>query len=271
MNFQNIPRDDKTVKRAILPKRGALSFFDYSQVEPRLFAYFTAVGLRDTTIADWYREGRDVYVEIAARATGKSPSDITPEDRQNGKVWFLMSLYGAGPKKVGAELGIPYAEALEFYKAFHAGLPQIRGLSNPKPRSENAWRNYEPGLVELTLKKRGYLKTLWGRHLHVPEFGEHKMLNTLIQGSAADLMKASLLKVDRWIREAGIETRMVSVVHDEIILDGPESDIDLLHEAVPPLMRDERITEVIPLDIDHEVSTSNWAEKTSYEQWKEQS
>lgn len=242
---------------------------DYSQVEPRLFAYFAAVGLRDDTIAQWYREGRDVYVEIAARATGKRPEDITPEERQNGKVWFLMSLYGAGPRKVSATIGMPYAEALEFYKSFHAGLPQIRALSNPPPRSSGGWHHYEPGLIERTIKKRGYLKTMWGRHIHVPEYGEHKLLNTLIQGSAADLMKASLLNVDRWIREAGIESRMVSVVHDEIILDGPESEIDLLHEAIPPLMRDGRITEVIPLDIDHEVSTSNWAEKTSYDEWKE--
>lgn len=208
-------------------------------------------------------------MEIAARATGKIPTNITPEERQLGKVWFLMSLYGAGPRKVSVETGMPYAEALEFYKAFHAGLPQIRGLSNPPPRSSGGWRNYEPGLVERTIQRRGYLKTLWGRHLHVPEYGEHKMLNTLIQGSAADLMKASLLKVDRWIQESGIETRMVSVVHDEIILDGPESEIDLLHESIPPLMRDERITEVIPLDIDHEVSLTNWAEKMSYEEWKE--
>lgn len=268
MNFQNIPRDDKTVKRAVLPKRGAFSFFDYSQVEPRLFGYFTA-RLGDTSIADWYRAGRDVYVEIAARATGKAPEDITPAERQDGKVWFLMSLYGAGPRKVAKELGIPEAAAKEFYRNFHAGLPQIRLLSNPRPSNPAYLDRWSPGAIERVIQKRGYLKTLHGRHLHVPQYGEHKMLNTLIQGSAADLMKASLLRVDRWIREAGIESRMVSVIHDEIILDGPESEIDLLHEAIPPLMREERITEVIPLDIDHEVSLTNWAEKVEYDEWKE--
>ena len=244
---------------------GRSASFDYSQVEPRLFGFYAAK-LGDPTIADWYREGRDVYVEIAARATGKRPEDITPEDRQLGKVWFLMSLYGAGPRKMSQEIGMPEAEAKAFYKSFHAGLPQIKMLSNPPPRG---WRpDYEPGAIERQVARRGYITTLHGRHIHVPEYGEHKMLNRLIQGSAADLMKASLLRVHDWQRESGVESRMVSVIHDEIIFDGPESEIDVLHEHVPPLMREDRITDVIPLDVDHEVSVASWADKTEYDEWR---
>lgn len=270
MNWQNIPRDDKTIKRAVIPKRGSFSFFDYSQVEPRLFGFYTAK-LGDPTIADWYREGRDVYVEIAARALGKEPGAITPEERQDGKVWFLMSLYGAGPRKVAKELGIEYGPAREFYIAFHRGLPQIKNLSNPKPQNPKYMDRWAPGSIERILNRRGYLKTLHGRHLHPPQYGEHKMLNTLIQGSAADLMKASLLRVDDWVRESGIESRMVSVIHDEIIFDGPESEIELLHTSVPDLMREERITDVIPIEVDHEVSTTTWADKIEYDEWKERS
>lgn len=258
------------MKRAVVPKRGAFSFFDYSQIEPRLFGFYTAK-MGDTTVADWYREGRDVYVEIAARALRKSPESVTPEERQDGKVWFLMSLYGAGPKKVATELGIPYAEAREFYLAFHEGLPQIKALSNPKPQNPKHMRHWVPGAIERTLAKRGYLKTLHGMHLHPEQYGEHKLLNKLIQGSAAGLMKASLLRIDDWSREQRIESRMVSVIHDESIFDGPESEIELLHEHVPALMREQRITDVIPIEIDHEVSTTSWAEKIEYDEWKEQS
>lgn len=268
MNWQNIPRDNKVVKRAVLPKRGSFSFFDYSQIEPRLFGYFVEKALGDDTITTWYREGRDLYREIAASVFNKSADEITDEERQLGKVWFLMSLYGAGPRKVSAEIGMSYAEALEFYKKFHDGLPQIKQLSSPRPKSEKAMRFWTPGKIEKALKAKGYIKTPWGRHLHPEMYGEHKMLNKLIQGSAADLMKASLLRVDRHLRASDLESRMVSVIHDEIIFDGPESEIDRLHEEIPPLMREDWLHEVIPIEVDHEVSTTNWAEKEAYEEWR---
>lgn len=252
----------------ILPKRGAFSYFDYSQIEPRLFGYFTAK-LGDTSIADWYREGRDVYVEIAARALKKPAEAITESERQHGKVWFLMSLYGAGPKKVSEELEIPLGEAKKFYADFHEGLPQIRLMSNPTPRG-GAHPNYEPGAIERIYAQRGHLKTPWGRHLHAEQWGEFKLLNKLIQGSAADLMKQALLKVDAWVQSADIESRMVLVIHDEIVFDGPESELPILHEHVPALMSDfPAITAVIPISVDHEVSTTSWADKVDYDEWKE--
>lgn len=299
MNFQNIPRDLLVVKRAIIPKRGALSEFDYSQIEPRFFAYFAATALKDPTIADWYREGRDVYLEIAAKAYGKPTEEITKEERQEGKVWFLMSLYGAGPKKVAAEIGMPLAEAKAFYKAFHAGLPQIKGLSNPPPK--NARYEWTPGAVERIYRRRGYLKTHHGMHLHAEQYGEHKLLNKLIQGSAALLMKAAIVRVHKWLRAGEalvweearediglwvtqdeyerlrevdvvpaarpLESRMVLTVHDSIMFDGPEHEVPILHEAVPPLMREDWLHEVVPIEIDHDVTTTNWAEKVPYEEW----
>ena len=270
-NWQNVPRDKPVVKAAIIPKRGAFSLFDYSQIEPRFFAYFAAAGLGDPTIADWYREGRDVYREIAGRAYKKTAGEITDSERQNGKVWFLMSLYGAGPRKVAAELGLSYAEARDFYLEFHEGLPQIKALSNPRPQSDRGMRYWKPGLVERQLKHRGYLKTHWGRHLHPEQWGEHKMLNRLIQGSAADLLKASLIRIDDWLEaNPDLETQAVSNVHDEVIFDGPPSEVPLLHEKIPALMSAEPwLTEVVPIVIDHEVATENWWAKTEYEEWKE--
>lgn len=280
-NFQNIPvRTSGIVRAAIVPKRGAFSGFDYSQIEPRLFAYFVATGLKDTTVADWYREGRDVYREIAARAYGRPAETITEEERDRGKLYFLMCLYSAGPKKIGQELKIPYDEAKDFYLAFHDGLPWIKALSNPKPQSERALRHWEPGLIEHTMRRRRYLMTPWGRHLHPEQWGEHKLLNKLIQGSAADMMKAALLRVDRW-QQTGIiegrlkgrhmESRMVATIHDEILFDGPPDEVSVLHGVVPDLMTDEPwLTEVVPITVDHEVYITSWAEKLKYETWREQ-
>jgi DNA polymerase-1 len=299
VNIQNIPRDLKLVKQAFLPKRGAFSFFDYSQIEPRFFGYFTAKALRDDTVATWYREGRDVYNEIAGLVYGKPAAEVTEDERQQGKVWFLMSLYMAGPRKISETVGMSYQEAKQFYLQFHERIPQIKRLSNPKPQSERAMRFWQPGSIEQVYSARGFLKTPHGRHLHAEQFGEHKLLNKLIQGSAADLMKAALIRVDAWLygskgwgqaREGigawvtegdyaalkssaadvepmHLESRMVSTIHDEIIFDGPESEIPILHEHVPPLMREDWLTEVIPIDVDHEVSTTTWADKIPYEEW----
>lgn len=275
MNFQNLPRTNKVVKRVFIPKRGAFSFFDYQQIEPRLFAFYCAKGLGDERPANWFREGRDFYKEIAGQVYEKSADLITDEERQQGKVWFLMSLYTAGPKKLAAETGMTYKDAKAFYLQFHERLPQIKSLSNPPPQSPGGWRSYEPGLIERTLKRRDHIKTPWGRHLHPEQWGEHKMLNKLIQGSAADLMKLALVSVGRWQRDparpyqGALASRMVLTVHDEIVFDGPPDEVDALHDAIPTLMGSDIIEAVVPLGVDHEVSVTNMADKIGYDEWKE--
>ena len=228
-------------------------------------------GLKDDSIVRVYAEGRDVYREVTARALSKPYDDVTEEERQNGKVWFLMTLYGAGPKKVSAELKIPLKEAKEFYTAFHEGMPQIRLLSNPPPRS-GYHPDYSPGLIERIVQQRGFIKTPYGRHLHVEKYGAHKMLNKLIQGSVADLMKHALRKVDAHIgnteNPVPLASRMVTSIHDSIGFDGPTSELQLLHDTVPDLMRADWLTDVIPVEVDHEVSTSNWADMVPFLEWR---
>lgn len=284
MNWQNIPRDDKTIKRAILPKRGALSEFDFSQIEPRIFGYFCMTGLKDDTIIQVYADGRDIYREIAARTYAVPYDTITAHQRQiAGKIGFLATLYGAGPKALHEQIGITLAEAKELYNAIHEGWPQLRLLSNPPPRSFRA--DYQPGLVERILKQRGYIKTPYGRHLHVEKFGGHKMLNKLIQGTAADLMKEALRKVDRAIGidatvipgvftdntvgSLPLASRMVTSIHDSIGLDGPVEELATLHDLIPDLMRSKWLTDVIPVEVDHEVSTTSWADMVDYDEWLE--
>lgn len=279
MNFQNVPARNaeqaEAIRRAFVPKRGAFSSFDYMQIEPRMFAYYVATALGDDTVANWFREGRDFYTEIAGKVFEKPAEEVTKGERDQGKVFYLMILYSAGPKKISRETGMPLAEAREFYQQFHEQFPWIKRLSNPPPSSARGWHDYQPGLIERVLKNRGYIKTPWGRHLHPEKWGEHKMLNKLIQGSSADLMKQAIVKTARLLREVQeltgppFESRLVLTVHDELVFDGPEDEIEALHELVPPLMIDERIDAVVPLGVDHEISLNNLAEKVSFEEWKE--
>ena len=276
MNFQNLParnaEQSDAIRRAIVPKRGAISSFDYEQIEPRLFAYYVAKGLGDNTVADWFRAGRDFYQEIAGLVYDKPTDQVTKDERQEGKVWYLMILYSAGPKKIAAETGMSLKDARDFYHQFHHSLPWIKLLSNPPPSGSRGWDGYQPGLIERVIKSRGYIKTPWGRHLHVPKYGEHKMLNSLIQGSAADLMKQAITRSAAWQRDPGmsglvVESRMTLTVHDELQFDGPMGEIDLLHMVVPKLMIDDAIQEVVPLGVDHEIALTNLAEMIGYEEW----
>lgn len=245
-----------------VPKLGAFSFFDYQKIEPRMLAYYLAVapGIRDDQLARVIREGKDVYREIVAPMFGKTPADLEEEEYQRGKIQFLSLMYGGGINTLMEQFGITRKEAKGVLNSFREAWPSIQDLQES---------------LLATVNKRGYIKTPWGRHLHLEQYGEHKLLNKLIQGSAADLMKASLLKIDAYLyTERGNalppRSHMVSVIHDEIIFDGPEDEVEALHGVIPMLMDDERISAVVPIGVDHEVSTTNWAEKTEYEEWLEQ-
>lgn len=226
---------------------------DYSQIEPRLTAYFASqIGYPE--FADQIRSGVDSYTAVAKLITGKS--EITDEERQKWKVTYLSLLYGGGVKTIQLQFGNTASEAKSIINTFHKNWPAVRELQ---------------GRVQAAHRKRGYILGVDGRHLHMEEFGEHKLLNKLIQGSAAGLIKQAIRNVHQYLRaDPDMQSRMVSVVHDELIFDGPEHEVDELHIEVPPLMIVRHdIHEIVPILVDHEVSVTSWADKVGYHEWKE--
>lgn len=250
MNAQNIPRDDKTVKRAILPRLGALSLFDYKAIEPRLTAYY-AEKIGHPAFAEQIRAGVDPYTAVAKLVTGKD--EITPEERDTWKRAYLSLMYGGGVTTIQEQFGGTKKAARGIINTFHDNWPAVSALQD---------------MVLRVHAKRGYITSLHGRHLHMEQYGEHKLLNKLIQGSAADVMKAAIVRVHRNLRHADRQSRMVSVIHDELIFDGPTYEVDWLHRVIPPLMVDEIVNETIPVLVDHEVTTTSWADKVGYDEWR---
>lgn len=255
MNFQNIPRDDKVVKRAFVPREGnVFHLFDYKQIEPRLLAYFAAKK-GDPALAQRIRDGLDPYTAILQSIYGES---ITEAQRQEGKILFLSLMYGGGVNTVQHQFNLSRDEARALIRNFHKSLPVVRRLQD--------------GVVA-TAQARGYIRTPWGRPLHLEEYGEHKLLNKLIQGSAAHLMKRAMIVVDEALAEKGTSLLGLSVVHDEIILEGPHAEADWLHDTVPTLMTQVAcgatdIIGVVPIEVDHEVATTSLADKRSFEDYK---
>jgi DNA polymerase-1 len=255
MNLQNIPRDDKTIKRAIIPKLGALSFFDYSQIEPRLFAYY-ACKMGYPEMAKMLADGMDSYTAVAKLIEQKD--DITDIERQTWKKVFLSLMYGGGKPAIQMYLECSRAEATKAIDTFHSNFPAVRSIQDTVAR---------------VVARRGYIVGIDGRYLHVEKYGEHKMLNKLIQGGAAGIMKQAIVKVHKELRAAWDcqqqASQIISVVHDELQIDGPENELEWLHEIVPPLMVHEEVNSIVPITVGHEVSTTSWADKVDYDEWKE--
>lgn len=226
---------------------------DFSKIEPRLLAYF-ASKKGDDTLAGYLRKGRDPYRAVVADVYGKREDELTDREYKDGKILFLSLIYGGGVKTIREQFGLEHKEAKRRINQFHDAWPIVRTLQDD---------------VVSIANRRGYIKTPWGRRLHLEEYGEHKLLNKLVQGSAAHALKRALIRTSRFLAEQDIESHMILTIHDSIDFDGPASEVDFLHAHVPGLMTDEPLIQaVVPLLVEHEVSPNNWAEHMPYDEWR---
>jgi DNA polymerase-1 len=252
VNFQNIPRSDKVVKQAFIPKQECLVYFDYKQIEPRLMAYYlNAIGF--PRLAEWIRTGVDPYTAIGRGYFGKEV--LTDEERQKGKQTFLSLSYGGGLPAIRRYfVDLDWEGAKQVKNSFYRAWPEMQLLQN---------------MLLSTIKHRttvdepGYITTLFGRHLH-PE-SDHKVINALIQGCAADLMRSALVKTYYGLQKEGLRAHLVNNVHDEIQLDAPLDELPQLAELMPRWMDYEVVSKVVPIEAEMEYTTTNWAEKVAYE------
>jgi DNA polymerase-1 len=221
-------------------------FFDYKQIEPRLLAYYLHT-IGDRQLAETLRSGVDTYTAIVRGIYGKE--ELTDEERQTGKVLFLSLMYGGGIGTVMRQFGVDGATAKRMVEQFHRAWPGVRLLQ---------------ATIEKRLSDRHYIHTLYGRHLH-PE-SHHKAINALIQGCAADIIRHALINVDKKLNEGDYRGHMVSVVHDEIIMDVPINEVPILAEKVPQWMDCEQVSQVVPILVDVEWSTTTWADKQPYQE-----
>lgn len=247
MNIQNIPRKDKIVKRAFRPKLDALLCCDYDQVEMRLLAWYMW-NMGDPSMVEAFLAGKDMHTEAAMAVLGLSESEVEDEHRQVGKVFNYSIIFGGGKPTIVKQLNVSYQEAGAKLRAYHARWPGIQLLQQS---------------LQDTLASRGYVMTIAGRHL-APEDG-HKLINSVCQGSAAELMRWAMVKTDRYLGERLMASHLVNTVHDEVMLDCVFAEIPELAVVVPQLMDYAPVSEVIPLSVAVECTTTTWADKAPYE------
>jgi DNA polymerase-1 len=218
-NLQNIPiRTDlgRRIRAGFVPEKGNLFVgADYSQVELRLLAHLSG----DAELIRRFRQGDDIHTATAAAVFGVEPSAVTPELRRRAKVINFGILYGMSPFGLSRELGIGGKEAktyIDHYFDRYQGVKEyIEGLKSTARKD---------GYVLTIMGRRRILKEIDSRNKVLREAAERMAINTPIQGSAADLIKMAMIRVDREFREAGMEARLILQVHDELIVEAPERE-----------------------------------------------
>ncbi len=252
-NLQNIPirRElGRDIRRGFIPRQGwVLMAADYSQIELRLLAHLSG----DPAFVEAFKAGGDIHRQTAAIIFDASLENVTSEMRARAKTINFATIYGQGPHALSRQLKIEHAEAKEFIRRYFERFVGIR--------------QYLHSMVEFA-RQHGYVQTIFGRRRYIPElrernfniraFGERTAANSPIQGSAADLIKIAMIRIDSSLRSRGLPGKMLLQVHDELVFESPPEGVADLESLVRQEM--EHAAELsVPLVVD--VGTgANWVE-----------
>jgi len=222
---------------------------DYSQIELRLLAHLS----RDPNFVDAFNAGGDIHRQTAAIIFDVPLEAVTPEMRGRAKTINFATIYGQGPHALSRQLGIAHSEARDFIAKY---FERFEGV-----------KRYLDSMVEFA-RENGYVQTIFNRRRYIPElrernfnmraFGERTAANSPIQGSAADLIKIAMIRVDDAFRERGFESKMLLQVHDELVFDVAPAELDDIREVVSYQMENAAKLSV-PLVVDVGVG-DNWLE-----------
>jgi DNA polymerase-1 len=252
-NLQNIPirtAEGREIRRAFITEPGwKLLSADYSQVELRLLAHFAEA----PALIEAFNEGNDVHTRTAADVFGVALEAVTPELRRRAKAINYGLMYGMGAKRLSEELGIPRAEADDIITRYFVTYSGVK-------------RYLEQAVLDA--RETGQATTLLGRIRPLPNIttrrfqprkaAEREAVNTPIQGSAADILKQAMLDLDRRLTEGGFQARMLLTVHDELVLEVPEAELDRVSSLVKSAMEGAARLRV-PLEVELGIG-DNWAE-----------
>ena len=238
-NLQNIPiRTElgREIRAAFTAESGhVLLAADYSQIELRLLAHFS----KDPLLVEAYRRGDDIHTLTASQVFGVPPLMVTPDHRRQAKVVNFGIVYGLSAFGLSQNLGIEPAEAKQFINAYFERYRGVRAF------------------IDRTLdeaRREGKVKTLFGRVRPIPDinsknanlrgFAERTAVNTPLQGTAADLIKIAMIRIDAALREQRLKSRMTLQVHDELVFEVPEAEIEMMRTLVR-----EQMEKVHPLTV----------------------
>ncbi|QWE20306.1 DNA polymerase I [Polynucleobacter sp. AP-Kolm-20A-A1] len=230
-NIQNIPvrtEEGRRIREAFIPADGCkLLSADYSQIELRIMAHIA----EDENLLAAFRDGKDVHQATAAEIFGVPLDDVNSEQRRYAKVINFGLIYGMSAFGLAGNLGIERSAAQNYIAKYFDRYP---GVAQYMERTR------------LEARENGYVETVFGRRLWLPEIkgsngprrqgAERAAINAPMQGTAADLIKLAMIAVEDWLEKEQLKTRMLLQVHDELVFDVPLDEIELLQAKLPDLM-----------------------------------
>ena len=230
-NLQNIPirsEEGSRIREAFIPESGnVLVAADYSQIELRIMAHLSG----DDGLINAFNNGIDIHSSTAAEVFGGDPGTVEAEQRRRAKAINFGLIYGMSAFGLARQLGIPQKQAKEYIEIYFDRYPGVKA--------------YMETTKELA-REQGFVETLYGRRLNLPEikssnaarrqYAERTAINAPMQGTAADLIKLAMLKVDGWLRENNSTARIILQVHDELVLEVERDEADSLAKTTAELM-----------------------------------
>ena len=252
-NLQNIPirtEEGRALRKAFIPAEGCvLLSSDYSQIELRILAHLA----NDPGLVDAFERGTDIHTVTASKVFGVAEADVDSHQRRFAKVINYGLAYGMEAYGLAQRMDIPNDQARDILDAFFAGFPRVREFMDQT-------------VVEA--RRLGYTSTIMGRRRRIPELasdnfrirqmGERMAQNAPVQGSAADVFKVATVRLAHALKEEGLRSRIVLTVHDELVLEVPESEMDAC-EALTRSVMEGAAELLVPLVVDIGFGP-NWAE-----------
>ncbi len=230
-NLQNIPirsAEGRRIREAFIAPQGSrIVSADYSQIELRIMAHLSG----DAGLLAAFANNEDIHRATAAEIFMVAPADVSGEQRRYAKVINFGLIYGMSPFGLAKQLGIERGAAQAYIDRYFTRYPGVR--------------NYMDS-TRVQAKQQGYVETVFGRRLWLPEINssngmrrqgaERAAINAPMQGTAADLIKLAMIKVQHWLETEKLHSRLIMQVHDELVLEVPEEELHLVREMLPRLM-----------------------------------
>lgn len=252
-NLQNIPvrtPQGRRVRQAFVPPRGwKMVAADYSQIELRIMAHLS----EDPSLLGAFAAGQDIHRATAAEVFGVATEQVTADMRRSAKAINFGLIYGMSAFGLARQLSIGRKQAAEYIELYFERYPGVQSYMNN---------------IRHAAAEQGYVETAFGRRLYLPEINsrngmrrqaaERTAINAPMQGTAADIIKLAMIHVDDWLQQSGLQSRMIMQVHDELVLEVPESELELVKQGLNERMENAASLRV-PLVVDVGVG-DNWDE-----------
>jgi len=252
-NLQNIPIRDaqgKEIRKAFIPDTDSLFFSaDYSQIELRIMAHLSG----DLNMLDAFNSGHDIHTATAAKIYKISIEEVTSDMRRKAKTANFGIIYGISVFGLSDRLSIPRAEAKELIDGYFETYPQVK-----KYMDASIQRAKEMGYVETLLGRKRFLPDINSQNSIVRGFAERNAINAPIQGTAADIIKIAMVRIQKRLEQENLRSKMTMQVHDELNFTVPKNELDTLKKAVIEEMEN-AIKLQVPLIADCGIG-ANWLE-----------